>query len=173
MHIVSRIQKTSDIYFTGFLLFTLLLLPVQNISAENVYLVLNGKSIHTQKKQGINFNEKNFGAGFQYEMDGISRHWKPFINAGGFNDSFNKPSYYVGGGVFHRFKPLQNFNLDAGVTAFMMTREDVNDNNPYPAVLPMMSVGTNTAALNITYIPDIDGVSDELWFFQLKIKIID
>jgi hypothetical protein len=36
----------------------------------------------------------------------------------------------------------------------MMTREDVNNNQPFPGLLPAMTVGTRRIAVNFSYLPD-------------------
>ena len=34
-----------------------------------------------------------------------------------------------------------------------MTREDVNDNRPFPGVLPSLTIGNRYAGINLTYLP--------------------
>ncbi len=170
-----NLHKFSYIAFAIFISF-FTLIHAQSAHAGELYFVLNGKSIHLDKKPGLNLNEKNLGAGFQYEFKNFNKHWIPYLNAGGFSDSFEKPSYYVGGGITRRYKlPWQSMglHLDAGLTGFVMTKADVNDNNPFPAVLPMMSIGNKNVALNITYIPALNDseLSTNLWFMQLKFRL--
>lgn len=153
-------------------LFLLSVFYTHSLRAGELHLVLNGKSFHIVKKPGVKLNERNFGAGFQYEFGRFKKHWTPYINAGGFSDSFEKPSFYIGGGLYQRFKlPNSSLHFDAGMTGFMMTKADVNDNKPFPGILPMISLGNDVAALNITYIPQIDTTGTDLWFVQLKFKI--
>jgi len=155
-------------------LFLISIFQTQTIHAGELHFVLNGKSIHINKAPGETLNERNYGAGFQYEFNRISKNWLPFLNAGGFSDSYNKPSYYVGGGLVHRFKMPANslgLHLDAGLTGFVMTKADVNDNEPFPGVLPMVSIGNKRVALNITYIPKITAIGTDLWFMQLKFNL--
>jgi hypothetical protein len=70
--------------------------------------------------------------------------------------------------------------VDLGLIAFLMTREGVNRNQPFPGVLPVVTIGHRRLALNATYLPD--GVVDEVTqadrfdpsmrgvlFFQLKV----
>jgi len=156
---------------------SLLLISIFHIQATHageLHFVLNGKSIHLNKVPGQTLNERNYGAGFQYEFNRINKNWVPFLNAGGFTDSYNKPSYYVGGGFVHRFRlpnNIQGFHLDAGLTGFVMTKADVNDNEPFPGILPMVSIGNKRVALNITYIPKITDIGTDLWFMQLKFSL--
>lgn len=161
------------IAFTLFL-FLVPIIFIQAAHAGELHFVLNGKSIHINKIPSENLNERNYGAGFQYEFNRINKNWVPFLNAGGFTDSYDKPSYYVGGGFFHRYSLSRNFlnlHFDAGLTGFVMTKEDVNDNEPFPGILPMVSIGNERVALNITYIPKITDIGTDLWFMQLKFSL--
>lgn len=172
--IVSENHKS--VFFAISLLFLFSLFCVQSVRAGELHFVLNGKSIHLKEKPGLDLNEHNLGVGFQYEFNNVYKNWVPFLNAGGFSDSFEEPSYYVGGGIVRRYKfrnQLVNFHMDAGLTAFMMTKSDINDNEPFPGMLPMVSFGNKYAALNVTYIPKVSDHRNatELWFMQLKVRL--
>ena len=162
-------------YFLPILWLSLILIfNAQSLRANELHFVLNGKSVHIEKKPNQTLNERNLGVGFQYEFQNFHKYWTPFINVGGFSDSYEKPSYYIGGGVFHRYKlpsQLLGLHFDAGLTGFMMTKADINDNEPFPGVLPIISIGNNMAALNITYVPKITDEGTDLWFMQLKLKL--
>ena len=137
-------------------------------------LLVNGKAIHLDEQPGVELNEENWGAGVQYDFNMTENKWVPFLNASGFKDSNNNPSYYAGGGTVRRFQFGENKNslhLDIGAVAFLMVREDFNSGNPFPGVLPVASVGTKRVALNVTYIPKIDPKMVPLVFFQLKIGL--
>lgn len=143
-------------------------------------VVLNGKSIHIGASE--NWNESNWGLGFEREFDAGER-WVKVALFNGFKDSQNEMSYMVGGGIKRRFEsraPGRDLYVDVGVIAFAMTRRDVNRNTPFPGVLPALTLGTANVALNVTYLPgsigtritngrlidpDIDGV----FFLQLKL----
>ena len=62
-------------------------------------------------------------------------------------------------------------HLDAGVVAFVMTRKSYMDGRPFPGVLPVVALGTDRVALNITYIPKVDPKMVPIFFFQLKIGL--
>ena len=64
-----------------------------------------------------------------------------------------------------------SLHLDAGVVVFAMTRRDFKNGNPFPGVPPVISLGTDRVALNITYIPKVDPKLIPLLFLQLKIGI--
>lgn len=156
-----------------FLSLVLLLLFCVSASANDFSLLLNGKALHLQDAPvGQTFNEKNWGAGFQYDFTDNHEDWVPFMTASGFLDSHKKPSYYAGGGMMRRFQWAESgFYTDVGLVGFLMTRENFKDNKPFPGILPVMTLGTEDIAVNITYIPKVDPKMVALFFFQLKVNI--
>ena len=144
--------------------------------AGDLSLLINGKAFHINAPAGKEYNERNWGAGIQYDFDPIGRNkqWRPLAMASGFQDSFKNPSYYAGGGLVRRFVPfssLNNFHVDTGVVAFFMTREDYNNNNPFFGMLPVLSVGTQRVSLNLTYVPKVHPKMVQLVFIQLKVSL--
>ena len=150
---------------------TLMTAPAQ---ADQWSLLLNGKAVHLEKSAGIHYNEENWGAGVQYDFNMTDSKWIPFVSASGFKDSNGNPSYYAGGGTMRRFSSGEGKNslhLDAGVVAFLMTRKGFMDGKPFPGFLPVVSLGTDRVALNVTYIPRVDPKMVPILFFQLKIGL--
>ena len=144
--------------------------------AGDLSLLINGKAFHINSPAGTQFNERNWGAGIQYDFDPIGRNknWIPLATASGFQDSYKNPSYYAGGGLMRRFVPfssLNNLHVDAGVVAFFMTREDYKDNDPFFGMLPVLSVGTKRVSLNLTYVPKVHPKMVQLVFIQLKVAL--
>ena len=65
------------------------------------------------------------------------------------------PSYMAGGGLKRRFRMRSDdFYVDVGGVAFLMTRESVNGNKPFPGVLPAATFGFKRVAVNLTYMPE-------------------
>ena len=159
------------------LLILILSLLVNNTSHAGQFSVLfNGKAIHLNDTSNKNYNEENWGAGVQYEYGKSDNKWIPFTTISGFLDSHKNPSYYAGGGYVRRFmlsEKMQQLHFDAGLIAFLMSREDYRDGDLFPGVLPMMSLGTKHAAINVTYIPEVAPKMVELWFFQLKLTLAE
>jgi hypothetical protein len=141
-------------------------------------VVLNGRAVHINAAH--NWNEDNWGLGFEHEF-ASSSPWIKVALANGFNDSMGKPSYMAGGGIKRRFSMgSQDFYVDLGAIAFVMTREDVNHNEPFPGVLPAATFGFKRVALNLTYMPEtvVDRVTNSkkydptmegVFFLQLKL----
>lgn len=139
-------------------------------AADELSLLINGKSIHLGSPAGSNLNEKNWGLGLQYDWERANDKWRPFATVSEFRDSNNNTSYYAGGGALYRFQ-FDSTHVDVGAIGFLMTRKEYKNGNPFPGVLPALSVGTKNVALNITYVPKVEPKSVPLWFFQLKISL--
>ena len=128
-------------------------LPAASALAGDLSLVLNGRSYHVNSS--YDWNENNSGVGLEYQF-GTESRWKKSVVANGFKDSTDSMSYMAGVGLHRRFvqsERLAGFYLDAGLSAFIMTREDVDDNKPFPGILPSVSVGNRYAGFNLTYLP--------------------
>ena len=153
------------------LLFLLIsLLFSQQISANSLNLIINGKALHEDKKD---FNEENWGLGFEYNLE-EDKKWINFVNGGFFKDSLSNTSKYLGGGVKRRFlfgTDKDSWHIDAGLTAFVMTRKDYKNEQPFFGALPYFSVGTSKVAINATYIPSVSPKLVSLWFFQASFQI--
>ena len=135
------------------LLSLLILFPVSSVMAGGLSAVINGKSIHVDASE--NWNDDNTGLGFEYQFPTESR-WKKQLMVNGFRDSSEEMSYMAGGGIHRNLFATERFNgfyVDAGINAFLMTREDVNDNRPFPGALPSLSFGNRYAGFNVTYLP--------------------
>jgi Antimicrobial peptide resistance and lipid A acylation protein PagP len=115
--------------------------------------VLNGKSFHLGARQ--DWNEDNYGLGVEYQFASRSR-WRTRLMANGFKDSNNEMSYMAGAGLHRNLlqtRHLDGFYIDAGINAFLMTRKDVNENRPFPGVLPSLTIGNRYVGVNLTYLP--------------------
>jgi len=139
--------------------------------ADQLSLLVNGKAIHFNSANK-NFNEKNWGAGLQYDLAPINENWIPFVTVSGFKDSNRNPSYYAGGGIMRRYQ-FDHLHVEAGVVGFVMTRKDFRDDKPFIGVLPAFSLGTKNVSVNMTFVPKVDPKAVPLVFFQLKIKLTD
>ncbi len=139
---------------TSLCIAALILASVSTLAnASKTHLVINGKSIHVNSD--YDWNEANYGAGFEYEFDTRSR-WIRTAMFNAFLDSAENMSYMGGFGLHRRLVVSDRFAglyLDAGLNAFVMTREDVENNRPFPAILPSVTVGNRYGGLNISYIP--------------------
>jgi hypothetical protein len=148
--------------------------------AQDWSLVLNGKAIHVDSSR--DWNEHNWGLGLEREFDAHSR-WVKLAVVNGFKDSQDEMSYMAGGGIKRRFRldaMSEGLFVDVGVIGFMMTRQDVDNNDPFPGLLPAMTVGTRRVALNVTYlsrkmmdgatnVTKVDPTVSGLVFLQLRL----
>ena len=134
-------------------LFALLLLPATPVLAGEVSAVINGKSFHVGATE--DWNEDNFGLGVEYQFASESR-WKTLLFANGFSDSSENMSYMLGAGLHRNLfasDRLRGFYIDAGINAFFMTREDINNNRPFPGALPSLTIGNRYVGINLSYMP--------------------
>lgn len=150
-------------------------------AAGELSALVNGKSWHAGAVE--EWNEDNYGLGLEYEFASQSR-WKWKLMANGFVDSVDSMSYMAGGGLHRRLWDTGRFHnlyVDAGVNAFLMTREDVNGNRPFPGALPSFTVGNRYVGLNLTYLPrkavemmydseDVDRGITGIVFLQVKLN---
>ena len=170
---IRNVVKTAGKY-NGLLLLAFAIVATMSpgvTNAQGLNLVLNGKSFHLDEPAGVNYNETNTGGGLQYDFGPNRDNAYPYINFGGLKDSFENNSYYAGGGIAKRFRAKKTIHVDFGITAFLMTREDRNDNKPFPGLLPMMTIGTDRVGINITYVPKVEPKSVPLFFLQLKLAL--
>jgi hypothetical protein len=115
-------------------------------------VVINGHSIHLNAER--RWNEQNWGLGVEREFNSDGR-WVGVALANGFKDSVDEPSYMAGGGLKRRFMMFDGaWHVDVGVVGFLMTRQDVDHNRPFPGALPALTVGSKRIAVNVTYTSD-------------------
>ena len=155
--------------------------PCGTAGAGEFSAVLNGKSFHIGAEHDL--NEDNYGLGIEYEFATESR-WKPVLMANGFRDSNDQMSYMAGGGLHRNLfstERLNGFYVDAGLNVFLMTRRDVNDNRPFPGMLPSLTVGNDYVGMNLSYLPSraVEELLDRsmgdsmtgIVFLQIKVSV--
>jgi hypothetical protein len=137
---------------TPVIVFCIALTSRQALAQGDWDVVLNGRSVHVNADR--EWNEDNWGLGVEHEFN-TSGRWVKVALANGFKDSTGEPSYMAGGGLKRRFRMFSdNLYFDVGVVGFLMTREGVNHNQPFPGALPAMTFGSKRVAVNVTYMPD-------------------
>jgi hypothetical protein len=144
--------------------------------------VVNGKSYHFDSS--YDWNENNYGFGVEHAFTQKSA-WKKVVMANGFRDSTDNMSYMAGAGLHRRIyetHKLAGFYIYAGLNAFVMTRDDVNDSKPFPGVLPSISIGNDKVGFNLTYMPKmaiekttnsdiVDPTLSGILFLQFKVSL--
>jgi hypothetical protein len=143
-------------------------------------LVINGRSVHINAKK--DWNQENWGLGFEKEFNSSSR-WVATAVANGFKDSMDNPSYMAGMSIKRRFRaPANHFYFDAGLVGFLMTRDNIRHDAPFPGALPTMTFGARHFAVNVTYMPGavvdyvthahlLDPSITGVFFIQLKLNL--
>lgn len=155
---------------TAGLLFLLLIFVSSECVAGDFGIVINGRSHHFDRD--LDRNESNYGLGVEYELNGKER-WVRFAVANTFVDSMDNLSYMAGFGLKRRmrFGESRTWYMDAGVVAFIMTREEYHGHRPFPGALPTLTLGRKRAALNLVYIPGFEPITEEALFLQLKLNL--
>jgi hypothetical protein len=169
-------QTTWNVCFAGLLAVIGHTAAAQSNGSWDV--VVNGRAVHINAAR--DWNEDNWGLGIEHEF-ASSTPWIKVALANGFKDSMGNPSYMAGGGIKRRFTMgSQDFYVDLGGVAFVMTRENVNHNEPFPGVLPAATFGFKRVALNVTYMPEVvvdrvtnskkhDPTMEGVFFLQVKL----
>jgi len=151
-------------------------------AAGSLDVVINGKSHHINSE--YDWNEDNVGIGLEYELESSSR-WIRMLTANTFVDSLENQSYMAGAGLKRRLlmtERLGGLYVDAGLVAFMMAREDINEGRAFPGVLPVMTIGNRYAGFNLTYLPEkavhdiahanvVDPSIGGVLFMQFKVRM--
>ena len=173
-------KKGLSILIGGMLLLGLSVsLPVW---AGGINAVLNGKSYHLDST--YDWNENNTGLGVEYQFIQKSA-WRKIVMANGFRDSTDNMSYMAGAGLHRRLfetHKLDGFYIYAGLNAFVMTRDDIDDGSPFPGVLPSLSIGNEKIGFNLTYMPKtavehvtnanvVDPTLSGILFLQFKVSL--
>ena len=173
-------KKGLSIPLTVIALFLMIAPPMA--FAGNINAVLNGKSYHINSS--YDWNENNTGLGIEYEFEQKGA-WKKILMANGFRDSADGMSYMAGAGLHRRLfetDKLNQFYISAGLSAFLMTRDDANDGKPFPGILPSISIGNSKVGFNLTYMPReavekithtqvVDPTIDGILFLQFKVSL--
>jgi hypothetical protein len=160
----------------------LVALPSSPASAGTFNAVINGKSYHFNSTH--DWNENNLGLGIEHEFDSTSA-WRTTVMANAFKDSTDTMSYMAGGGLHRRLfetERMSGFYISAGLSAFVMTRSDVDDSRPFPGILPSVSIGNEKVGFNLTYLPRraveattnstiVDPTISGILFIQFKVSL--
>jgi len=154
--------------------------PHQAAAQSDWDVVLNGRAVHMNATE--HWNEDNWGLGMEREFARASSPWVKMALVNEFSDSMGDPSYMAGGGLKRRFRMgrTDNFYVDLGGVAFLMTRETVNGGRPFPGLLPAATFGFKRVAMNVTYLPEsavnrvtnskkYDPTMQGVFFLQLKL----
>lgn len=154
------------------LLISILLIIFKTATADELHLIISGKAIHYSSGS---YNEDNRGLGFEYDFD-EQNNWIPLITGASFLDSNSQTSNYLGAGTKRRFRlssDPKSFHFDAGILAFVMTRYDYKNNDPFVAALPFISFGFEWISINVTYVPKMQPKMVAFTYFQASFKLLE
>jgi palmitoyl transferase len=140
-------------------------------------LYLSGYSYHdrdTYTPEKIDeFNETSWGAGFGRTLiDEKGNSDSLFALA--FLDSHSDVQAQVGYAREWRWQFAEHAAVGAGFVAMLVSRSDMFNNFPFPAVLPLASIEVKRVALMATYIPKLsssDGGNGNVLFLFGRINL--
>jgi palmitoyl transferase len=122
-------------------------------------------------KQLSKMNEKTWGGGVgrsTRDERGNESTWY----AVGIRDSNRRPQWMAGYSYQWMFasKPDAGVEVGAGLTALVIRRHDWFHGRPFPAVLPVVSLGTHAAKLIATYVPHLSAPKKKGDVVEVMIK---
>ncbi|MDE2427948.1 MAG: hypothetical protein KGM99_04425 [Burkholderiales bacterium] len=111
----------------------------------------HGRGTYTAERIA-ELNERAWGLGFSKAIRNAKDNEESLYGMI-ISDSHFKPQPMVGY-AYQWMKPLGgNFEVGGGVTALMISRTDYFSGFPFPAVLPVASIGTRKSKLMAAYVP--------------------
>ncbi|MBI3284696.1 MAG: hypothetical protein HYZ65_07575 [Burkholderiales bacterium] len=126
----------------------------------------HGRNTYTQERIA-ELNEKAWGLGFSKAIRNTKDNEESLYGMV-ISDSHFRPQP-MAGYAYQWMQPLGNkLEAGAGVTALLISRTDYFDGFPFPAVLPVASIGTRHSKLMAAYVPRVSknkGNGDVLLMF--------
>ncbi|MCL2344398.1 MAG: lipid IV(A) palmitoyltransferase PagP [Desulfobulbus sp.] len=111
-----------------------------------------------------NYQESPPGLGYgrgRYDEKG---NWSG-LYAMGFQDSHFKPQWMTGYAWKAIWGDRSGWNAGLGYTVFLMARSDIRHYTPFPAALPIASVGYKKLSIESAYVPGGRGAGNVLFFW--------
>ena len=139
-------------------------------------IYLSGYAYHDRgtytEAQRRNLNETIWGGGLgrtYRNVRGNDESWYLI----GIRDSHNRPQW-MGGYSYEWLLPLKLQNgleLGGGLTALLIRRHGWHDGRPFPAVLPVASIGNRAVQLIATYVPHLSSQKEKGNILSLMLKL--
>ena len=123
----------------------------------NDYLYLSGVAHHGRSTYSAEklaeLNEQAWGLGYGKTLRNASGNDES-LYALVLRDSHRHPQYQAGYAYEWIYQiPHSSLELGGGYSVMLMSRQDYFDNVPFPAALPVASIGTEKAKLMFSYVP--------------------
>lgn len=114
----------------------------------------HGRDTYTQK-QISKMNEQTLGAGLGRTLRNRRGNDESFYVIG-MRDSHER-AQWMAGYAYQWVFPVKRTGIEVGVglTGLMIRRHDWHDGRPFPAILPVVSIGKRNAQLLATYVPPL------------------
>lgn len=136
----------------------MLLLPLDSPAEEGLILPLASK--HHREHPRVQFNERNYGLGYE-NKDG----YFGLV----FKDSFSKTAAAVGKAYRWNYPLTDQISVTGNLYAFVMTKYNFSKRVYFPAVLPSIGLRYGNVSLEYTYLPEFKFNSYATSFIMLRI----
>ena len=135
--------------------------------AGEVYVPLHTHHLRNayDRSKIAGYQETPYGLGYGRGKLDADGDWAG-MHVMAFQDSHFKPSYVAGYTFEKIWRPVADWRVGGGYTAFLMTRSDVGHYVPFPGVLPVASIGYKSASVEMTYVPGGGGAGNVLFFWS-------
>lgn len=110
------------------------------------------------------FQEQPWGLGYGRGRYDDKGNWHG-LYAMEFQDSHYKPEWMAGYGWKAMWGSQKDWNAGLGYTVFITARSDIASYTPFPAVLPLASVGYKKLSLEGTYVPGGHGYGNVIFIW--------
>lgn len=132
------------------------------------YLTINGASKHTPASEyrNVDWNEQNQGFGLIGKK--INKDIIDSIGIGQYLNSLGKNSIYGMMGKQKRLLGGDNFHLDAGGRAGLVTGYDLP---VVPMLQPMLSLGGKNFDINLAWQPKVPGLTPEVFMLNADYRL--
>jgi LPS-assembly protein len=145
--------------------------PVANAYIDGAFEVLLPLyTYHLRKAYSADkiahFQEKPWGLGFGSGLYNEKGNYQG-VYAMGFQDSHFKPQWQAGYTWKAIWRPVDDFRLGLGYTAFLMSRTDLAHYIPFPGIVPVASLAYKNLNLETTFVPGAAGAGN-IFFIWAK-----
>lgn len=141
---------------------------IPDLTGYNTYLEINGASRHTPSPEydGVDWNQENPGIGLiiKKRLGNAIRS----MMIGQYKNSLNENSNYIAAQYQKRLIGNDDFHIDAGGRAGLVTGYSLP---VVPMLQPTLTIGGQNMDFNIGYQPRVDGMTPEVYMFNVDIPI--
>lgn len=137
----------------------------------SAYLIGPSFSKHTMETPYWDFNEFHPGAGGELQLS-LNRWVLGFHGYYMAEDSNRNESFWTGFTAGYRFGRTDKFWCQPFLLLGGMKKHEYQDGEFSPFAIPVLGVGYKWLGINIAFIPRLSQVTEPLFIFQLKVRVL-